>query len=171
MKTIYLAIFISVLSIFPALSSDLYEYEFEELRTKFTTDGDTPYISIRLFGIDAPESDQQCERANGTCYDCGVLAKRNLDGLLTDDATYKFTGAVTYGRPVATIFLNQLDVNKEMVRLGQAIVYERFLKGDMKDEYLKAQDEAKSLKRGIWQGKFIEPSDWRNGERLACESN
>lgn len=148
-----------------------YVAELDNIVAEDIDDGDTPLIEIRMFGIDAPEKAQMCERSNGLCYDCGQRSKQVLDGLLTAESTYKFTGESTYGRPVATIFINQLDINKEMVRLGHAIVYERFLQGDMKTEYLAAQNEAKSKKNGIWQGKFVEPAKWRQGDRLACESN
>lgn len=171
MKQSIMTFLVMLLFIAPVWSDDAYEYELNGVDAKYVSDGDTPFISIRMFGIDAPESEQMCERANGSCYKCGKRSKEVLDGLLTDEATYKFTGETTYGRPVVTIFLNQLDVNKEMVRQGHAIVYERFLSGDMKDDYLGAQDEAKSLNKGIWQGKFIMPAKWRRGERLSCEAN
>lgn len=171
MKRSLITILIVLLYIVPVWANEIYEYELDDVEAKFVSDGDTPFISIRMFGIDAPESEQMCERANGTCYKCGERSKEILDGLLTDEATYKFTGETTYGRPVVTIFLNQLDVNKEMVRQGHAIVYERFLVGDMTDDYLRAQDEAKSLNKGIWQGKFVMSAQWRRGERLSCETN
>lgn len=171
MKRSSMTFLLLLLFIVPVWSDDTYEYELNGVDAKYVSDGDTPFISIRMFGIDAPESEQMCERANGSCYKCGKRSKEALNGLLTDEATYKFTGETTYGRPVVTIFLNQLDVNKEMVRQGHAIVYERFLSGDMKDDYLSAQDEAKSLNKGIWQGKFIMPAKWRRGDRLSCEAN
>ena len=42
-------------------------------------DGDTIEIGgerIRLHGIDAPESAQQCQTKHGKAYDCGVNATR-----------------------------------------------------------------------------------------------
>ncbi|MCP4096039.1 MAG: thermonuclease family protein [Planctomycetaceae bacterium] len=151
--------------------ADPYVAYLEGVEAEEIDDGDTPLIEIRMYGIDAPEKAQLCERANGVCYKCGQRSKWVLSGLLTDEATYRFTGESTYGRPVATIFLNQLNINLEMVRLGHAIVYESFLDDDQKAEYLAIQQEAKDKKRGIWQGKFIEPAKWRKGERLACEQN
>jgi len=135
-------------------------------------DGDTPTIEIRMFGIDAPEISQLCERSDGSCYACGKRSEKYLSGLLAhEEATYWFTGQSTYGRPVATIIADGRDVNLEMVRQGHAIVYERFLEdAEMKKVYLDAQKEAESKKRGIWQGAFIEPSVWRSGERLKCET-
>lgn len=154
-----------------AHAGDPYVASLDGIEAEEIDDGDTPLIEIRMFGIDAPEKAQLCERNDGSCYKCGLRSKRVLDGLLTDEATYKFTGESTYGRPVTTIFINQLDINKEMVRLGHAIVYERFLKGNLKMDYLAAQQEAMDNKNGLWQGKFVEPAKWRQGERLLCEAN
>lgn len=136
-------------------------------------DGDTPTIEIRMFGIDAPEKSQLCERANGSCYACGRRSERFLSGLLAhEEALYWFTGDSTYGRPVATIIADGRDVNLAMVEQGHAVVFEAFIKDDeMKQIYLDAQEDAKNNKRGIWQGDFINPSAWRNGDRLPCEAN
>lgn len=133
-------------------------------------DGDTPLIELRMFGIDTPEKDQLCERADGTCYACGREATIALMRmLLGEEATYRFTGAVTYGRPVARVVADGKDVNLEMVRSGWAVAYTRYLPASLKLRYLDAEEEARDAKRGIWQGRFIEPEKWRRGERLPCE--
>ena len=162
---------IAILSWVMAAPADPYVAFLENVEAEDIADGDTPLIEIRMYGIDAPERTQSCERSNGKCYDCGIRSTRVLAGLLTDEATYRFTGESTYGRPVATIFLKQLNVNLEMVRQGHAIVYERFLEEPLKSEYLAVQQEAKNKKRGIWQGKFIQPEKWRRGTRLSCEKH
>ena len=43
-------------------------------------------IPVRLYGIDAPESRQTCER-DGTPYGCGKQATRTLANLITDEGT------------------------------------------------------------------------------------
>ncbi len=47
--------------------------------------------------------------------------------------------------------------------------YRRHLPEQLWEAYLAADAEAKSTRRGIWCGKFIEPRMWRRGDRLACE--
>lgn len=151
-------------------AADPYEYELKKVEPKFISDGDTVSVSIRLYGIDTPESDQLCERADGSCWRCGERAQEVLSGFVKNQETrLQFTGDVTHGRPVATIRLGQRDINKEMVRQGHAVVFERFLPSDMKREYNDAQNEAKNGNRGVWQGDFIMPWDWRAGDRLSCE--
>ena len=150
-------------------AADPYVAFLEDVEADIIRDGDTPLIQIRMFGIDTPEKQQMCERSNGSCYPCGQRATWVLSGLLVGEATYRFTGESTYGRPVATIFMGQRDVNLEMVRQGHAVVYERYLPTEMRARYLEVQEEAKDAERGIWQGRFILPEKWRQGERLECE--
>ena len=56
-----------------------------------------------------------------------------------------------------------------MIRQGQAVAYRQYLPEELRAEYLAAEAEAKDAKRGLWSGKFIAPTKWRRGERLACE--
>lgn len=42
-------------------------------------------------------------------------------------------------------------VNLEMLRQGQAVVYERFLYGANRERYLEAQELAQAARRGFWQ--------------------
>ena len=98
----------------------------------------------------------------------GIEALKQL--INNDNVTLKFTGDSTYGRLVATIEKDDKDLNLEMVRQGHAVAYLRYLEGEMRDLYADTQAEAKSAKRGIWQGKYIQPSRWRNqNQRLTCE--
>lgn len=151
-------------------AADVYKYTMDA-EPKQIQDGDTAYVSLRFFGIDTPESAQHCARSNGQCYACGEDATQALRELIGGkSAKVKLTGESTYGRPVATVFVGGKDMNLEMVRLGWATVYERYIEDDaMKRRYLDAQEDAKAAKRGIWQGEFVMPHMWRRGERLACE--
>ncbi len=141
-------------------------------------DGDTLVLHLRSQGIDAPEKGQLCEKADGTCYDCGLAAKAVFDAMLRkpagSDTKYrelklKIWSIDRYGRPVVTPFLMGVDMNKYMVDQGYALVYERYLPDELRADYLFVQDRARKAKRGIWKGRFIEPWRWRRGERLPCE--
>ena len=52
-----------------------------EARATQIDDGDTPLVDVRVFGIDAPEKTQQCER-DGECYDCGGAATKVMTELV-----------------------------------------------------------------------------------------
>lgn len=47
-----------------------------------------------------------------------------------------------------------------MVAEGWAVAYRRYSM-----DYVKQEDQAKSVRRGIWAGRFAMPWDWRRGER------
>ena len=145
------------------------------------TDGDTYQFSVRLFGIDTPETRQVCASASGQFYYCGSGARDFQDDLFdvsesgraTETVACTFTGAVTYGRAVASCKVNGLDVGEQIIRAGWALAYREFLDGHpLEDKYLDAEADAESRKLGMWQGEFVTPSDWRNrGKRVSCSWN
>ena len=132
-----------------------------EARASRIIDGDTPLVDVRVHGIDAPETGQRCERG-GACYDCGAAATKAMTELVyRKRATYVVRDVDKYSRVVASIYVKGQDVALEMVRRGLVIVYRK---------YLAVEKEAREAKRGLWAGKFIEPSKWRRGDRLeGCE--
>lgn len=99
----------------------------QELRgTARVIDGDTLAIGaarIRLFAIDAPERGQPC--ADGG--DCGARASAHLEALIADrPVTCAEEDIDRYGRVVATCFAGDTDLNRAMVRAGQALPYVAF---------------------------------------------
>jgi len=65
-----------------------------------------------------------------------------------------------YGRTVAQVVTSERDLGLEMVRLGQAVVYEQY---NHSPDYRQAQSEAKQTRRGIWAkpGGQQDPATWR----------
>jgi endonuclease YncB( thermonuclease family) len=131
-------------------------------------DGDTIEVAgerVRLFGIDAPESAQLCEK-DGKQYRCGQqasLALVNFVGQSTVRCEQRDLDR--YKRIVAVCRLGSVDLNSWMVRQGWAIAYRQYSTNYVADELA-----AREKKAGIWAGRFVEPSNWRRGERLAIES-
>ena len=84
------------------------------------TDGDTINLSgykVRLDGIDALESSQYCENAYGVPYRCGLAATKFLQTLINNsDVRCEGKGTDRYERILATCFVNQINLNEEMVR-------------------------------------------------------
>jgi micrococcal nuclease len=65
-----------------------------------------------------------------------------------------------YGRTVGRIYVDDLDVSAEMVRLGAAWVYLKYAKD--KNLYV-LEDEARSGKRGLWslpEAHRVAPWEW-----------
>lgn len=124
-------------------------------------DGDTIEISgerIRLFGIDAPESRQQCRTGSGRDYPCGRVATRALTAAIRGSQVNCIPiDHDRYDRDVAICTAGGHDLGDVMVRSGNAIDYRRHSQG----RYAAAEHEARAAKRGMWAGTFEEPEVWR----------
>jgi endonuclease YncB( thermonuclease family) len=124
------------------------------------TDGDTvklltadkQQIKIRLSDIDTPEKKQPY----------GSRAKQALSDLVfREQVTAKVVTVDRYGRTVARLYVGDLDVNREMVRLGAAWIYRKYSKDQ---SLLNVEAEAKATKRGLWalpEAEQVPPWEWR----------
>lgn len=124
-------------------------------------DGDTIEIlgeRIRLFGIDAPESRQQCRTGSGNDYPCGRVATRALTAAIRGGpVSCTPVDHDRYDRDVAICTAGGHDLGDVMVRSGNAIDYARHSQG----RYAAAEREARAARRGIWAGTFEQPEQWR----------
>ena len=126
-------------------------------------DGDTIHIGklkYRLFGIDAPEIKQICEKDN-TKIQCGVIAKSVLKNKIAD----KIPECIVkdkdrYQRLVAECFVGKESLSRFMVREGYAVAYSQYSKDFIDDEKY-----AKENKLGIWSMNFQVPSEYRKSLR------
>ena len=124
------------------------------------TDGDTIKIlnnKIRLYGIDAPEKNQKCNK-NGKEYNCGADATEALIKKISKNTIKCLTQKKKdrYNRFLGICFIDKEDLNKWMVRNGYAIAYRRYSKDYVLDEKF-----AKTNKIGVWSGTFLKPEKWR----------
>ncbi len=128
-------------------------------------DGDTIEIHgtrIRLNGIDAPESGQLCQDARGTAWRCGQQAALALSDRIgrRQVVSCQQTDTDRYGRVVADCIVGRENLNRWMVREGWAVAYRQY-----STAYIPAEDHARTGQRGIWQGRFDMPWDWRAERR------
>lgn len=127
------------------------------------TDGDTITIllgnnsreQIRFYGIDSPESGQ----------DFGNVSKKELSRLVYNkQVRVDAEGRDRYGRIIGKVYVDNIYVNREMVRLGAAWYYPRYTPNE--PDLAQAQHEAKSARRGLWgQNAPLEPWEWRKLNR------
>ena len=125
-----------------------------------TVDDNGSKTTIRLACIDAPESSQQG----------GKEATQYLKQLIPAGTTVGLRTVTTdrYGRTVAEIYHNGDSVNLTMVKRGQAVVYDRYLDAceNTQDQFLEAEQQAKSSNLGFWSEPNVMPWDYRRGERV-----
>ncbi|WP_288901658.1 thermonuclease family protein [uncultured Sneathiella sp.] len=124
------------------------------------TDGDTIRLGntkIRLHGIDAPESRQNCYSASETLYPCGSKSTAYLRRLVGSKQVYcDGQSKDRYGRLIAVCYAGDKNLNAEMVRSGWATAYSYYSKSYVIHELI-----ARILNLGIWEGQFMEPYKWR----------
>jgi len=144
-----------------------------QFKTTRVTDGDTIKVSgdgskitIRLVGIDAPETSKKKNQPGqpfsqkSTKYLASLVLNKTVD--------VKSYGTGRYGRTLGVVFVNGIDINLEMVKAGLAEVYRGPpAKGLDLKPYWKAEKEARDVGRGMWSlgDKYVSPREWRRGKR------
>ncbi len=127
-------------------------------------DGDSIRVrgmNIRLHGIDAPELSQRCKNRLNMSYACGQVARRHLMKIIgRRKVSCRRVTTDRYGRMVAICRVNGRDIGRRMVRDGWAVAFVRYSR-----LYVSAERAARRDRRGLWAGRFIEPSTWRGMKR------
>ena len=136
------------------------------------TDGDTIKIDtfkIRLDGIDAPEKKQLCKRPYLTImiftfyedYSCGQKSTKSLIRKINNQkVTCKISGVDYFKRLIGECYKRKTNLNSWMVSNGHAVAFRKYSKKYVPQEIL-----AKQEKKGIWQGKFVMPWDYRKSKK------
>ena len=122
--------------------------------------GDTLEIQgsyFKLYGIDAPEANQSCADRQGRSYNCGREAALWLKNwITTNELECRVMQQDTKGNMVGTCSLGQYDIGAALVNAGWAVSYQKYT-----DIYVPYERQAQMNKRGLWQGTFYMPWDWR----------
>lgn len=128
-------------------------------------DGDTFELQgqkIRLFGIDAPEGAQSCDR-KGQDWACGAWSARVLaDALAQGAVACTEQDRDRYGRSVAICTVAGRDLGRMMVEAGAATAYRRY-----SQRYVAAEERARAAGLGIWAGRMQAPEAFRHPEPAA----
>lgn len=131
-------------------------------------DGDTIAIDgthIRLDGIDAPEASQTCADGSGGQWACGRAATRAMTRLIGGaEVNCESRGLDKYGRVLGTCFVDNREINAEMVRQGNAWAFVKY-----SQTYVSVEKEARAAQRGIWQSQTEPAWDYRRNRWASAE--
>ena len=118
-------------------------------RVLSVSDGDTVTINdhgekrkLRLYGIDAPEKDQEY----------GMESRQYLyDRIQGKDINIDFISKDRYGRDISVIYMNGDNINEAMVKEGYAWWYQDYAKEDL--QYREYEKKAREDRKGLWSRK------------------
>jgi endonuclease YncB( thermonuclease family) len=118
---------------------------------------------VRLYGIDAPDEDQMCER-RGAAWHCGqdagwALAERLERHWLLCEIRADPPGPSDDVPAICYLEGRRIDVNAWMVAQGWALA------DPGAAVYAAEEQTAQRAGRGLWAGKFDPPWTWRQQHR------
>jgi micrococcal nuclease len=126
------------------------------------SDGDTIIVTtpkqtklkVRLYGMDAPETsniNRRTGRVSKPGQPYGEESWKALGAkILGSRVRLDIIDRDRYKRMVGMIWIGNRNINLEMIREGYAEAYVEYLKEPYRSEFMRAEMEAKSEKRGIW---------------------
>ena len=109
-------------------------------------------VTIRLACIDAPETAQG---------NSGRWSTQTLKGLINGkDISLKPQVKDRYGRTVAEIYVGSRNINLQMVQMGAAFAYRKYLKQCDQNAYLRAETGAMNRTLGVWGPYKVDQKPW-----------
>ena len=111
-------------------------------------------LKVRLHGLDAPELRQPF----------GQAAKRALSDLVFGmQVTLHTTGNDRYGRTLARVTVDDIEVDAQMIVTGHAWHYTKY---DKTAALEAAERNARAARRGLWaDGEPVPPWEWRKHQK------
>jgi endonuclease YncB( thermonuclease family) len=132
-------------------------------------DGDTlevAGVTVRLFGVDAPEAGQDCGEADGGAWECGAAATARLAALLAaGEARCRARERDPYGRVIGACTVGGADLGETLVREGLAWAYTQY-----SDRYAETEAAARDAGAGVWRGPAQVAWDWRHAGAWSAAS-
>lgn len=123
-------------------------------------DGDTINlgdVKVRLYGIDAPEAGQKCNKKNGGKWNCGKEAIRTLKRLISKNlVTCKGKKWDSFDRLIAVCHVGKIELNRRLVRVGLAWNFDKY-----SSTYKSLENRSRKLKLGVFQADTIKPWVYR----------
>ncbi len=123
-------------------------------------DGDTLLVDgerrVRLLGVNTPETKHPDKPPERFGEEASAFTRQRVEGklatLVFDRERYD-----DYHRILAFVFVDGMFLNEELIRAGFSKAETQYsFKSDMKRRFLKAEEEAKAERQGIWSVEEIE---------------
>ena len=147
-----------------------FVYKVSDGDTVQVQDAQGTKVKIRLYGIDAPETEKRNRKAGriskpGQPY--GEEAFLALKGKVGGQfVKVEVLDIDRYRRAVSVIWYGNRDINREMVREGSAWAYRQYLDRPYASAYIGAEEQARREGRGLWrQGNPQPPWEFRKALR------
>ena len=116
-------------------------------------------VRLRLYGIDAPETEQTC-RAEARTWNCGMEARwATINRIGQNWVACRARGRDPGGALAAVCYLGGIggpELNSWLVAQGWALAYR-----PESQDYIGDEAAARQAGRGIWRGEFVAPWIWR----------
>lgn len=132
-------------------------YDGDSIKVK----GHSLSLMIRLVGIDAPETGGRKRTGQPYSRQSGKLLEKLVSGKKVHIKSY---GTDNYNRQLAEVFVNNRNINLEMVKAGMAEVYKGKHPAALEiSAYKRAESSAKRSYKGIWRqgSRYKSPRQWR----------
>ncbi len=163
MKRMLIGIVLAGLLFTPALAGAKAVIRAVEGVVVKVSDGDTinvqdpggTKLKIRLYGIDAPETEKSNKKTGhiskpGQPY--GEEAFRALENLVAHrKVTVEVIDRDRYNRLVALVWLADRNINEAMVAEGYAWAYKQYLDTPYASEFIRREREARQKRLGLWR--------------------
>lgn len=149
--------------LFPTISQSKELVRTIEGQVVKVSDGDTinvqddlgTKVKVRLYGIDAPETEKSNKRSGrvskpGQPY--GDDAWKALEGkVYCQRVKLEVMDIDRYRRLVSFVWLGSRNINKEMVAEGWAWAYREYLDTPYASEFIEFEEKARAKRLGLWQ--------------------
>jgi len=112
-------------------------------------------LKIRLYGIDAPETEKRKKKTGrvrkpGQPY--GEEARKALeDSIYLTKIKVDVMDIDRHKRLVSVVWLNNRNINKEMIAQGWAWAFRKYLDEPYASEFICLEEQARQKRLGLWQ--------------------
>lgn len=158
--TILIGLIVSMSIATPSLSSTYKVTKIHDGDTiSVVNNQDNSVEKVRIACIDSPELGQPQGRLSTITLKAFIPVNTEVELNIVDTDRY--------GRIVAEVLKNKVNINQSLLKKGQAVVYNKYLSNCPDgNAYIEAEKLAKDKGIGFWNDPtFITPEDWRRGLR------